>query len=102
MTAQNSAAKSGVFYKFLPYYRNKVRYLRPQLIMCSILSLLSYPLLTAMVAAACGASNDYYQKYNDLIQNHSGAQAFEQMNSIENNLQTMYSRIPLPVQQDHC
>lgn len=91
MTAQNSAAKSGVFYKFLPYYRNKVRYLRPQLIMCSILSLLSYPLLTAMVAAACGASNDYYQKYNDLIQNHSGAQAFEQMNSIENNLQTMYS-----------
>lgn len=91
MTAQNSAAKSGVFYKFLPYYRNKVRYLRPQLIMCSILSLLSYPLLTAMVAAACGASNDYYQKYNDLIQNHSGAQAFDQMNSIENNLQTMYS-----------
>ena len=91
MTAQNSAAKSGVFYKFLPYYRNKVRYLRPQLIMCSILSLLSYPLLTAMVAAACGASNDYYQKYNELIQNHSGAQAFEQMNSIENNLQTMYS-----------
>ena len=91
MTAQNSAAKSGVFYKFLPYYRNKVRYLRPQLIMCSILSLLSYPLLTAMVAAACGASNDYYQKYNKLIQNHSGTQAFEQMNSIENNLQTMYS-----------
>lgn len=91
MTAQNSAAKSGVFYKFLPYYRNKVRYLRPQLIMCSILSLLSYPLLTAMVAAACGASNDYYQKYNELIQNHSGAQAFEQMNSIENHLQTMYS-----------
>ena len=91
MTAQNSAAKSGVFYKFLPYYRNKVRYLRPQLIMCSILSLLSYPLLTAMVAAACGASNDYYQKYNELIQNHSGAQAFDQMNSIENNLQTMYS-----------
>lgn len=91
MTAQNSAAKSGAFYKFLPYYRNKVRYLRPQLIMCSILSLLSYPLLTAMVAAACGASNDYYQKYNELIQNHSGAQAFEQMNSIENNLQTMYS-----------
>ena len=87
MTAQNSAAKSGAFYKFLPYYRNKVRYLRPQLIMCSILSLLSYPLLTAMVAAACGAS----KKYNDLIQNHSGAQAFEQMNSIENNLQTMYS-----------
>ncbi len=91
MTAQNSAAKSGVFYKFLPYYRNKVRYLRPQLIMCSILSLLSYPLLTAMVAAACGASNDYYQKYNELIQNHSGAQAFDQMNSIENHLQTMYS-----------
>ena len=42
MTAQNSANKS-VFYKFLPYYLNKVKYLRPQLIMSIIFSVLSYP-----------------------------------------------------------
>lgn len=50
MTALNSvnsakpAEKGGVFYKFLPYYLNKLRFLRPQLIMTGIFALLSYPL----------------------------------------------------------
>lgn len=93
MTAQNSAAKPGVFYKFLPYYLNKVRYLRPQLIMCSILSLLSYPLIAALTAAACGISGEYYAKYNDLIQNSqlSTAAALEQLRPLENAAQTVVS-----------
>lgn len=51
MTALNSvnsakpAEKGGAFYKFLPYYLNKLRFLRPQLIMTSIFALLSYPLV---------------------------------------------------------
>lgn len=48
MTAQNSANKS-VFYKFLPYYLNKVKYLRPQLIMSVIFSVLSYPALMLII-----------------------------------------------------
>lgn len=93
MTAQNSAAKPGVFYKFLPYYLNKVRYLRPQLIMCSILSLLSYPLISALTAAACGISGEYYAKYNDLIQNSqlSTAEVLEQLRPLENAAQTVVS-----------
>ena len=45
MTAASSAktSASGVFFKFLPYYRNKLRVLRPQMIMMGIFALLSYP-----------------------------------------------------------
>lgn len=43
MTAQGSA-KSGLFYKFLPYYLTKLRFLKPQIIMNCIFALLSYPL----------------------------------------------------------
>lgn len=52
MTAQNSANKS-VFYKFLPYYLNKVKYLRPQLIMSVIFSVLSYPALMLIINILC-------------------------------------------------
>lgn len=52
MTAQNSANKS-VFYKFLPYYLNKVKYLRPQLIMSIIFSVLSYPVFIVLGSIGC-------------------------------------------------
>lgn len=52
MTAQNSANKS-VFYKFLPYYLNKVKYLRPQLIMSIIFSVLSYPAFMLIINILC-------------------------------------------------
>lgn len=43
MTAASSAKTNGVFFKFLPYYRNKLKILRPQMIMMGIFALLSYP-----------------------------------------------------------
>lgn len=60
MTAQNSANKS-VFYKFLPYYLNKVKYLRPQLIMSIIFSVLSYPALMVLGNIGCVLEADYYR-----------------------------------------
>lgn len=54
MTAQSSA-KNGAFYKFLPYYRNKLRNLRPQLIMSIIFGVLSYPLVAGIFIPACQA-----------------------------------------------
>mgnify|MGYP004463136343 CR=1 FL=1 len=53
MTAQSSA--NGVFYKFLPYYRNKLRNLRPQLIMSIIFGVLSYPLVAGIFIPMCQA-----------------------------------------------
>ena len=41
MTAQSSAAKPAAFAKFGAYFTYKLRYLRPNLIMNSILALLS-------------------------------------------------------------
>lgn len=53
MTAQSSA--NGVFYKFLPYYRNKLRNLRPQFIMSVIFGVLSYPLVAGIFIPMCQA-----------------------------------------------
>ncbi|MGN1340115.1 MAG: hypothetical protein ACI4WS_07470 [Oscillospiraceae bacterium] len=44
LNSVNSAKSGGLFYKFLPYYLNKLRFLRPQMIMTGIFALLSYPL----------------------------------------------------------
>ena len=57
MTAQNSANKS-VFYKFLPYYLNKVKFLRPQLIMSIIFSVLSYPAFMLIINIICPVERD--------------------------------------------
>lgn len=62
MTAQNSAAKNGAFYKFLPYYLNKLRYLRPQFIMSCILSLLTYPVVGALLYPMCSLQNEIDQQ----------------------------------------
>lgn len=53
MTAQSSA--NGAFYKFLPYYRNKLRNLRPQFIMSVIFGVLSYPLVAGIFIPMCQA-----------------------------------------------
>lgn len=53
MTAQSSA--NGIFYKFLPYYRNKLRNLRPQFIMSIIFGVLSYPLVAGIFIPTCQA-----------------------------------------------
>ncbi len=57
MTAQGSV-KSGAFYKFLPYYLTKLRYLKPQIIMNSIFALLSYPLFLGFLNGYCAAEID--------------------------------------------
>ena len=63
MTAQSSAIKTGgTFFKFLPYYLSRVRYLRSQLIMSIVFGLLSYPLVGAFLIPVCDAMN----KYGDL------------------------------------
>lgn len=51
MTAQSSA-KAGAFYKFLPYFLNKLSYLKPQLIMNCIFGVLSYPLVLMFINSA--------------------------------------------------
>lgn len=56
MTAQNSVAKSSAFYKFLPYFRYKMRYLRPQFIMSCILALLTYPVVGATLYPMCSTN----------------------------------------------
>ena len=77
MTALNSvkpAEKGGVFYKFLPYYLNKLRFLRPQLIMSGIFSLLSYPLFFGLMKGA-DYSRSWYTEcqsvMNELTQGYS-------------------------------
>ena len=46
MTAQSSVnLQNKPFYKFLPYFLTKLRFLRPQMIMTGIFALLSYPLV---------------------------------------------------------
>lgn len=59
MTAQSSAAKSRLFFKFPAYYTNKLRYLRPNLIMNSILALFSYPPITIMLIIITNMQRDY-------------------------------------------
>lgn len=59
MTAQNSAVKSRLFFKFPAYYLTKLRYLRSNLIMNSILSLLSYPTLGIMLIIMSNMERDY-------------------------------------------
>ena len=61
MTAQSSAVNSGgVFYKFLPYYLYKVKHLRSQMIMSIIFSVLSYPLMGAVLIPTFTAAKEYY------------------------------------------
>lgn len=59
MTAQSSAAKSRLFFKFPAYYTNKLRYLRPNLIMNSILALFSYPPITIMLIIITNMQRNY-------------------------------------------
>lgn len=59
MTAQNSAVKSRLFFKFPAYYLTKLRYLRSNLIMNSILSLLSYPTIGIMLVIICNMQRNY-------------------------------------------
>ena len=50
MTAQSSVTlQNKPFYKFLPYFLTKLRFLRPQMIMTGIFALLSYPLVGIFV-----------------------------------------------------
>ena len=50
MTAQSSVnLQNKPFYKFLPYFLTKLRFLRPQMIMTGIFALLSYPLVGIFV-----------------------------------------------------
>lgn len=58
MTALSSAKpvkSGGLFYKFLPYYLNKLKFLKPQFIMNSIFALLSYPLFLGFLNGYCSA-----------------------------------------------
>lgn len=69
MTAQSSVnLQNKPFYKFLPYFLTKLRFLRPQMIMTGIFALLSYPLVGFFVnmwldadirLAEMGASQSY-------------------------------------------
>lgn len=61
MTAQNSAAKSSAFYKFLPYFRYKMRYLRPQFIMSCIFALLTYPVVGATLYPMCSLPDVFHE-----------------------------------------
>lgn len=65
MTAASSAktAANGVFYKFSPYYRNKMRVLKPQMIMMGIFALLSYP----FAGFFCNLLTDTMLKYDELL-----------------------------------
>lgn len=60
MTAQSSAAKPVAFAKFGAYFTYKLRFLRPNLIMNSILALLSYPLAFALLIPASYAYAEYH------------------------------------------
>lgn len=72
MTAQSSA-KNGIFYKFLPYYRNKLRNLRPQLIMSIIFSALSYPLAAGVFIPTVQA----YARRQRLLEKIQAAQNYD-------------------------
>ena len=63
MTAQNSTSNisKGAFHNFLPYYLNKVKYLRPQLIMSIIFSVLSYPVFMLFIDIACPMERECYR-----------------------------------------
>lgn len=84
MTVQNLAAKtSGSFYKFLPYYLNKLRFLRPQLIMNSIFALLSYPLafglLNGLLAACvnCDKMNEQMEQLGTMAASAAAESAYK-------------------------
>ena len=67
MTAQSSAAKSFYFYNFKPYYLNKMHLLKSQLIMNSILSLLSYPLAFSLLLAFTKAQETQHLQSQSLL-----------------------------------
>lgn len=93
MTAQSSASKSGVFYKFLPYYLNKVKYLRPQLIMSIIFSVLSYPVVMLLIDITCPLEREYYrlmELYGGII-NDSSPEQYALYQAAEDKVNLMYS-----------
>lgn len=98
MTAQNSASnvnKSGAFYKFLPYYLNKVKYLRPQLIMSIIFSVLTYPVFMLLFDIICPFEREYYRLmglYGGLI-NDSTPEQYALFQAAEEKVQLCYSFI---------
>lgn len=57
MTAQSSV-KQGFFFKFRPYFLNKLKFLKPQIIMNCIFALLSYPLAFAFLWAGEKANSE--------------------------------------------
>ena len=61
MTAQSSVnLQNKPFYKFLPYFLTKLRFLRPQMIMTGIFALLSYPLVGFFVNMWVDADIRFY------------------------------------------
>lgn len=85
MTAASSAKTNGVFYKFLPYYRNKLRVLKPQMIMMGIFALLSYP----FAGLFCNLLTDAALKYdvlsaqgNDYLELRSLAERIDVLKSL--------------------
>lgn len=73
MTAQNSAAKPAAFAKFGAYYTYKLKFLRPNIIMNSILALLSYPLAFGLMIPLCMASENLSHVRYEEIRNTSMA-----------------------------
>lgn len=86
MTVQNSAAKNGAFYKFLPYFRNKLRYLRPQFIMSCILALLSYPAVGAVLYPMCSIAREH----NELVQSNASTELKQQLANKMSECQSMF------------
>ena len=73
MTAEISAkkpAKSTTFYKFLPYYLNKLKFLKPQIIMNCIFAFFSYPFAFTMLFGYMSAHNNYLNLFEQ-YQNRS-------------------------------
>lgn len=92
MTAQNSANKS-VFYKFLPYYLNKVRYLRPQLVMSAVFSVLSYPAFMLIMDIMCPLEREYYrlmELYGGVI-NDATPEQYALFQAAQDKVTLMYS-----------
>ncbi len=86
----NSAKSGGVFYKFLPYYLNKLRFLKPQLIMNSIFALLSYPLAGGFMVALASVQSDIQRLHEQ--KNEMGAAAYEAaVNAAYRNGETLQS-----------
>lgn len=95
MTALNSvktAEKGGAFYKFLPYYLNKLRFLRPQLIMTSIFALLSYPLVGVFLTILADSQlniEKIREQYALSEYNIAFEQQLQQANDVQYTLQSL-------------